>query len=87
MRNRPELCWNSVAVPLDELRAALPGLDKDKQYIPYCAVGMRVMSPIELLVQNGFKSQELERRLQNLRKGGRGNHGEMSPEMQLWLSE
>jgi NADPH-dependent 2,4-dienoyl-CoA reductase/sulfur reductase-like enzyme/rhodanese-related sulfurtransferase len=77
---------NSVHIPLDELRAALPGLDKDKQYIPYCAVGMRGYLAHRILVQNGFKSRNLSGGYRTF-VGAEEEIMRESPEMQLWLSE
>ncbi len=77
---------NSMHIPIDELRAALPGLDKDKQYIPYCAVGMRGYLAHRILVQNGFKSRNLSGGYRTF-VGAEEEIMRESPEMQLWLSE
>ena len=50
---------SSLHVPLNDLRDKLPELDKEKNYIPYCAVGMRAYIGHRILVQNGFKSRNL----------------------------
>ena len=50
---------SSLHVPLNDLRDKLPELDRDKNYIPYCAVGLRAYIGHRILVQNGFKSRNL----------------------------
>jgi NADPH-dependent 2,4-dienoyl-CoA reductase/sulfur reductase-like enzyme/rhodanese-related sulfurtransferase len=76
----------SVHIPLDELRASLDKLDDDKNYVPYCAVGMRGYLGHRILTQHGFKSK-------NLSGGYRTFVGAVeelmreSPEEELWLSE
>ncbi len=50
---------SSLHVPLNDLRDKLPELDKEKNYIPYCTVGMRAYIGHRILVQNGFKSRNL----------------------------
>ncbi len=77
---------NSMHIPLNKLRAALPGLDKDKQYIPYCAVGMRGYLAHRILVQNGFKSRNLSGGYRTF-VGAEEEIMRESPEMELWLSE
>jgi rhodanese-related sulfurtransferase len=49
----------AVHIPIDELRARLDGLDRNKQYIPYCAVGMRAYLGHRILLQHGFESKNL----------------------------
>jgi NADPH-dependent 2,4-dienoyl-CoA reductase/sulfur reductase-like enzyme/rhodanese-related sulfurtransferase len=49
----------SVHIPLVELRKRLPELDKGKNYIVYCAVGLRGYIAHRILTQNGFKSRNL----------------------------
>jgi rhodanese-related sulfurtransferase len=77
---------NSMHIPLNKLRAALPGLDKDKHYIPYCAVGMRGYLAHRILVQNGFKSRNLSGGYRTF-VGAEEEIMRESPEMELWLSE
>lgn len=60
MREKEELeesgtIEGAVHIPLDDLRAALPSLDKSKRYITFCAVGMRAYLGYRIMVQNGFK--------------------------------
>lgn len=49
----------AVHVPVDDLRATLETLDPAKDYIAFCAVGMRGYLAHRILVQNGFKSKNL----------------------------
>ena len=49
----------ALHIPIDELRSRLPELDKQKTYIPFCAVGFRGYLGHRILVQNGFKSRNL----------------------------
>ncbi len=76
----------SLHIPLNKLRAFLDKLDKGKDYIAYCAVGMRGYLAHRILVQHGFKSR-------NLSGGYRTFVGAVeelmreSPDAKLWLSE
>jgi NADPH-dependent 2,4-dienoyl-CoA reductase/sulfur reductase-like enzyme/rhodanese-related sulfurtransferase len=76
----------SVHIPLDELRNSLDKLDRDKNYVPYCAVGMRGYLAHRILTQHGFKSK-------NLSGGYRTFVGAVeeimreSPEEKIWLGE
>ena len=76
----------SVHIPIDELRSSLDELDSDRNYVPYCAVGMRGYLGHRILTQHGFKSK-------NLSGGYRTFVGAVeelmreSPEEKLWLSE
>jgi NADPH-dependent 2,4-dienoyl-CoA reductase/sulfur reductase-like enzyme/rhodanese-related sulfurtransferase len=76
----------SLHVPLDKLRGALGDLDKDKLYIPYCAVGMRGYVAHRILVQNGFKSKNLSGGYRTF-LGSKEEIMRESPEDALWLSE
>jgi rhodanese-related sulfurtransferase len=49
----------ALHIPIDELRSNLSELDRQKDYIPYCAVGYRGYLAHRILVQNGFKSKNL----------------------------
>jgi len=49
----------ALHIPIDELRNRLTELDKQKTYIPFCAVGFRGYLGHRILVQNGFKSKNL----------------------------
>ncbi len=45
----------SVLVPLYELRSRLGELDREKQYIIYCAAGLRGYIAARMMTQHGFK--------------------------------
>jgi len=49
----------SIHLPLNQLRKRLPELDKDKNYVLYCAIGLRGYIGHRILIQNGFKSRNL----------------------------
>ncbi len=44
----------SVNIPVDELRNRLDELDKDKEIVVYCAVGLRGYIGTRILMENGF---------------------------------
>jgi len=46
----------AVNIPVDDLRARIGELDKDKNYIVYCKVGIRAYIACRILTQNGFKN-------------------------------
>lgn len=50
----------ALNVPLNELRAAMPLLDKAREYIVYCQTGRRSAAAAFLLSQRGFKVAMLE---------------------------
>jgi NADPH-dependent 2,4-dienoyl-CoA reductase/sulfur reductase-like enzyme/peroxiredoxin family protein/rhodanese-related sulfurtransferase/TusA-related sulfurtransferase len=45
----------SVNIPVDQLRERLHELDKDKQIVVYCAIGVRGYIAARILSQNGFE--------------------------------
>lgn len=49
----------SLHIPVNELRGRLNELDKSKNYIPYCAIGLRGYLGYRILAQNGFKAKNL----------------------------
>ncbi len=49
----------ALHIPIDELRNRLSELDKEKEYVPFCAVGYRGYLGHRILVQNGFQSKNL----------------------------
>jgi NADPH-dependent 2,4-dienoyl-CoA reductase/sulfur reductase-like enzyme/rhodanese-related sulfurtransferase len=49
----------ALHIPLDKLRKKLPELDKEKNYILFCAVGLRGYVAYRILSQNGFKCKNL----------------------------
>lgn len=77
---------DSIHIPLDKLREELQNLDINKEYIPYCAVGMRGYLAHRILIQNGFNSRNLSGGYRTF-VGAREEIMRESPEMKLWLSE
>ncbi len=64
LRNEDELkiagtIPGAVNIPLPALRSKLPELDKNKTYIPFCAVGLRGYIGYRILVQTGFSAKNL----------------------------
>ena len=64
MRSKPELRMlgtieGAQHIYVDDLREALPELDRDKVYFPFCAAGVRSYIGYRILVQNGFKAKNL----------------------------
>ncbi|MBR2674968.1 MAG: DsrE/DsrF/DrsH-like family protein [Mogibacterium sp.] len=47
---------NAVNIPLGQLRSRLGELDKKKEYIVFCAIGVRSYTAARILMQNGFKN-------------------------------
>ena len=47
---------NATAIPLGELRSRLAELDKKKEYVIFCAIGVRSYAAARILMQNGFKN-------------------------------
>lgn len=48
-----------IHIPIDELRDRLNELDKNKTYIPYCALGLRGYLGYRILSQHGFSAKNL----------------------------
>jgi len=46
----------SILVPVDELRGRLGELDKSRDYIIYCAAGVRAYVAARMMMQTGFKN-------------------------------
>jgi NADPH-dependent 2,4-dienoyl-CoA reductase/sulfur reductase-like enzyme/rhodanese-related sulfurtransferase len=44
----------AINIPLNDLRYKLDGLDRDKRYLLYCAIGLRSYLGYRVMVQNGF---------------------------------
>jgi NADPH-dependent 2,4-dienoyl-CoA reductase/sulfur reductase-like enzyme/rhodanese-related sulfurtransferase len=57
--NGSGLIPGAIHIPLNHLRNRLPELDKEKDYVLYCAVGFRGYLGHRIMVQNGFKSRNL----------------------------
>jgi len=47
---------DAVSIPLGELRNRLGELDKKKEYVVFCAIGVRSYAAARILMQNGFKN-------------------------------
>ncbi len=50
---------NSINIPLDDLRNRLTELSNDKEYLVYCAAGLRGYIGCRILTQNGYKCKNL----------------------------
>jgi peroxiredoxin family protein/rhodanese-related sulfurtransferase/TusA-related sulfurtransferase len=50
----------AVHIPLHELRDRLGELDKEKEYVAYCKVGLRGYLAVKILHQHGFKAVNLD---------------------------
>ncbi len=63
VRNPDELKAGSIPgninIPLDQLRDRLGELDKNKEYLVYCRVGLRGYLACKILSHNGFKCRNL----------------------------
>ena len=46
----------AINIPVDELRERIDELDKSKEYVVSCAVGVRAHTACRILMQNGFKN-------------------------------
>jgi NADPH-dependent 2,4-dienoyl-CoA reductase/sulfur reductase-like enzyme/rhodanese-related sulfurtransferase len=91
LRNTDELdsagtIEGSLHIPLNELRAQLPGLERSKSYIPFCAVGFRGYLAHRILVQNGFTSRNLSGGYRTF-LGAKEKTMKEPPDTRLWLSE
>ena len=91
LRNKDELeasgsIKGAMHIPLHRLRQKLPELDREKNYIPYCAVGLRSYVGHRILVQNGYKSKNLSGGFKTY-LGAKEKIMEESPHTKLWLSE
>ncbi|MCE5234623.1 MAG: FAD-dependent oxidoreductase [Clostridiaceae bacterium] len=47
---------NAIGLPLGELRARLHELDKEKEIIVFCAVGVRAYNAARILMEHGFQN-------------------------------
>jgi NADPH-dependent 2,4-dienoyl-CoA reductase/sulfur reductase-like enzyme/peroxiredoxin family protein/rhodanese-related sulfurtransferase/TusA-related sulfurtransferase len=50
---------NAVNIPVDELRARMWELDKNREILVFCQVGLRGHVATRMLLQNGFKAKNL----------------------------
>jgi NADPH-dependent 2,4-dienoyl-CoA reductase/sulfur reductase-like enzyme/peroxiredoxin family protein/TusA-related sulfurtransferase/rhodanese-related sulfurtransferase len=83
VRTREEVAAGTIPgaknIPLAELRASLEGLDKDKEYLLFCKVGLIGYLADRILSQHGFKSKNLSGGLKTYSMVT-ANHGDMIPE-------
>jgi rhodanese-related sulfurtransferase len=91
LRNRDELdiagvIEGALHIPLNELRGKIPGLDKSKNYMLFCAIGFRGYLAHRILVQNGFGSKNLSGGYKTYLSAMEKIMKE-SPHTHLWLSE
>ena len=49
----------AINIPIDELRGRLDELPKEKEYLAFCAVGLRGYLACRILTQNGYKCRNL----------------------------
>ncbi|QTA85132.1 FAD-dependent oxidoreductase [Desulfonema magnum] len=91
LRNKDELdesgsISTALHIPLHELRKKLPELEKDKNYIAFCAIGLRGYVAYRILTQNGFKSKNLSGGYKTY-LGAREKIMKESSQTPLWLGE
>ena len=91
LRNKDELetagnIPGAVNIPLLELRNKLSELDKNKIYIPFCAVGLRGYIGYRILVQNGFTAKNLSGGFRTF-IGTKEKVMKESPGTQVWMGE
>lgn len=56
----------AINIPLNELRDALPGLQRDKEYVVYCQTGRRSSAAAFLLSQRGLRASLLDGGLKSM---------------------
>lgn len=61
----------ALNIPLNELRDALPGLPRDREYVVYCQTGRRSSAAAFLLAQRGVPASLLEGGLRSIAAMGR----------------
>jgi len=91
LRNKDELdtaggIKGGLHIPLNELRQKLPELNKEKNYIPFCAVGLRGYLGHRILIQNGIQSKNLGGGYKTY-LGAKEKIMKESPHTHLWLGE
>ena len=47
---------DAINIPVDDLRERIEELDKTKEYVVSCLVGVRAHIACRILIQNGFKN-------------------------------
>lgn len=73
-------------IPLGELREWLADLDRNKDYLVFCAVGFRGYLAYRVLSQNGFKAKSLSGGYKTY-LGAKEQIMKESPQTRLWLGE
>ncbi|MFH1487686.1 MAG: FAD-dependent oxidoreductase [Pseudomonadota bacterium] len=91
LRNKDELetsgfIKGALHIPLNGLREKIPELDREKVYIPYCAIGLRSYVGHRILTQKGLKSKSLSGGYRTY-LGAKEKIMEESPHTKVWLSE
>lgn len=91
LRNKDELkeagmIPGAVHIPLPELRSRLKDLDPKKQYILFCAIGLRGYVGYRILSQRGFSARNLSGGYKTF-LGAKEKIMAESPHTQLWRSE
>ena len=76
----------ALHIPLPELRNRLTELDPGKQYILFCAIGLRGYVGYRLLAQKGFTAKNLSGGYKTF-LGAKSKIMAESPETQLWRAE
>ncbi|MHB8125674.1 MAG: CoA-disulfide reductase [Desulfitobacteriaceae bacterium] len=77
----------AVNIPVDSLRERMGELDKDKQILEYCQVGLRGYVASRILTQNGFKVKNLtggykSASMLNFKPSELANHSELKTNKQ-----
>ena len=91
LRNADELeeaGWinGALHIPLPDLRERLPELDPAKNYIVFCAIGLRGYVGYRILSQKGYKTQNLSGGYKTF-LGAKEKIMAESPNTQLWKAE
>jgi NADPH-dependent 2,4-dienoyl-CoA reductase/sulfur reductase-like enzyme/rhodanese-related sulfurtransferase len=91
LRNKDELeksgkIDGALHIPLHKLRSRLKDLDREKRYIPFCAVGLRGYLGHRILAQNGFDSRNLSGGFKTL-MGAREKIMEESDTTPIWRGQ
>jgi len=91
LRNKDELeetgkIEGALHIPLDELRDNLAGLDRNKRYITFCAIGLRGYIGYRILVQHGFDARNLSGGYKTF-LGAKEKIMKESPYTPIWVGE
>ena len=76
----------ALHIPLPELRNRMKDLDPKKQYIMFCAIGLRGYVGYRILSQRGFSARNLSGGYKTF-LGAKEKIMAESPHTQLWRSE